>query len=165
MTVSLTGFMGCGKSSVGRRLAALLQGYEFIDLDSYIEDNECRSISSIIFEDGIEAFRTLESKYLKMILDKGGDTILSLGGGTVTTAECEEMVRSRTVCIYLKASYEELVRNLSESTSRPLLKDGPEKIRELLEARIPIYERVSHHIITTEGKYPMELAREAASVI
>lgn len=165
MIISLTGFMGCGKSSVGRRLATLLEGYEFIDLDSLIEDKECRSISAIIEEDGIETFRNLEYKHLSAILNTEADIVLSLGGGTVTTPECEEMIRSKTVCFYLDASAEKLEQNLSGSTSRPLLKGGPERMLELLKERIPIYERVSHHVIETEGKYPMEIAREISDLL
>ena len=105
--IALIGFMGCGKSSVGKLLVDRLPGYELIDLDDFIENVTCRSIPDIFREDGEKGFRELEVAALDSIFmidgDLGRKCILSLGGGTVTTASCRQMLRENATCIYLKA--------------------------------------------------------------
>ena len=146
MIISLIGFMGCGKSSVGRRLSELLC-CPFMDLDDVIEQQTGRSIPDIFATDGEAAFRQMESECLESVLKQSlpsqamgptlcgqrGSTvlepslntpnaILSLGGGTVTQERCAEMVREETVCVYLRASVDTLVARLSdEAAGRPLL--------------------------------------------
>lgn len=146
MIITLIGMMGCGKSSVGRELSRLLS-LPFVDLDDYIEEREGRSIRDIFESDGEAAFRKMELEALTEILfqesssepnqdaagEPGEDSpktdypqakemILALGGGTLTTPECAELVAEHTFCIYLKTSADELFRRLeSESTTRPML--------------------------------------------
>lgn len=145
MIITLIGMMGCGKSSVGRELSRLLS-LPFVDLDGYIETREGRSIRDIFESDGEAAFRKMELEALTEILfqesasepnqdagEPGEDSpqtgypqtkemILALGGGTLTTPECAELVAERTFCIYLKTSADELFRRLeSESATRPVL--------------------------------------------
>lgn len=138
--------MGCGKSSVGRELSRLLS-LPFVDLDDYIEEREGRSIRDIFESEGEASFRKMELEALTEILfqesssepnqdaagEPGEDSpqtdytqtkemILALGGGTLTTPECAELVAERTFCIYLKTSADELFRRLeSESATRPML--------------------------------------------
>lgn len=138
--------MGCGKSSVGRELSRLLS-LPFVDLDEHIESREGRSIRDIFESDGEAAFRKIELEALTEILfqesasepnqdaagEPGEDSpktdypqakemILALGGGTLTTPECAELVAEHTFCIYLKTSADELFRRLeSESATRPML--------------------------------------------
>ena len=150
--------MGCGKSSVGRRLSELLC-CPFMDLDSVIEERAGRSIPEIFASDGEAAFRQMELDTLQNILREVGrqsaplapshsraagpspyagvrecqfrtsasqpistQIVLSLGGGTVMTPECAELVRENTTCIYLRASVDTLVSRLaSEAEGRPLL--------------------------------------------
>ena len=146
MIITLIGMMGCGKSSVGRELSRLLS-LPFVDLDDYIEEREGRSIRDIFESDGEAAFRKMELEALTEILfqesssepnqdaagEPGEDSpqtdypqakemILALGGGTLTTPECAELVAEHTFCIYLKTSADELFRRLeSESATRPML--------------------------------------------
>lgn len=137
--------MGCGKSSVGRELSRLLS-LPFVDLDDDIEDREGRSIRDIFESEGEASFRKMELEALTEILfqesasepnqdagETGEDSpqtdypqtkemILALGGGTLTTPECAELVAEHTFCIYLKTSADELFRRLeSESATRPML--------------------------------------------
>ncbi len=138
--------MGCGKSSVGRELAGLLS-LPFIDLDGYIEMREGRSVREIFAAQGEPAFRALELKALKEILLQGkspeaadgreydgsghpgkedcprnGNLVLALGGGTLTTPECAELVARHTFCIHLKASPETLFARLENGAeNRPML--------------------------------------------
>ena len=145
MIITLIGMMGCGKSSVGRELSRLLS-LPFVDLDDYIEEREGRSIRDIFESEGEASFRKMELEALREILfqesssepnqDAGEpgedspqtyypqakDMILALGGGTLTTPECAELVAEHTFCIYLKTSADELFRRLeSESATRPML--------------------------------------------
>ena len=145
MIITLIGMMGCGKSSVGRELSMLLS-LPFVDLDDYIEEREGRSIRDIFESEGEASFRKMELEALREILfqesasepnqDAGEpgedspqtdypqakDMILALGGGTLTTPECAELVAEHTFCIYLKTSADELFRRLeSESATRPML--------------------------------------------
>mgnify|MGYP002520728331 FL=1 len=150
MIITLTGMMGCGKSSVGRELSGLLS-LPFVDLDEYIESREGRSVRDIFEGEGEAAFRKMELEALKEILFQGAtsesgyatsseasewtdkaspatdrsqarDIIIALGGGTLTTPECAELVSARTFCIYLKASPATLLAHLEhESAGRPML--------------------------------------------
>ena len=157
--ISLIGFMGSGKSSVGKELAKLLPSMELIDLDSYIEAMSDRTIPEIFDTEGEEAFRQMERSALEDIFMTGDLTgasyILSLGGGTVTTEACRRMIRRDTTCFYLKASVETLVRNLEIwPGDRPMLKGGKSlrsRVEELMATRSPIYEKTAHHIINVDG--------------
>ena len=194
--------MGCGKSSVGRRLSELLC-CPFMDLDEEIEAWAGKSIPEIFAEDGESAFRKMELKTLNGIvpmpmysrgplpadagplpLPGGGkmplaynrhtslssedpydessqDIILALGGGTVMTRECAEIVQNRTICIYLKASVETLVSHLEgETANRPMLlgESLRDRISGLMERRSATYESTAHIIIDTDGKTIDEIA-------
>ena len=189
MIISLTGFMGCGKSSVGRRLSELLC-CPFIDLDSVIEERTGRSIPEIFASDGEAAFRKMELDTLRNILEEvGRQTVLSLGGGTVMTPECAGLVREKTTCIYLRASVDTLADRLSaEAEGRPLLtshiKENPvachvgrpqedetsssrirSRIETLMSMRSSTYEGVATHIIDTGSHSIDTLARSIQSMI
>ena len=188
--------MGCGKSSVGRRLSELLC-CPFMDLDEEIEAKTGRSIPEIFAEDGEDAFRKMELETLYDIvpmpvysrgplpadagplpLPGGGkmpltynrhtslssedpadessqDIILALGGGTVMTRECAEIVHKGTRCIYLKTSVETLVCHLEgETENRPMLQGESlrERISSLMAQRSATYEDTAHIIIDTDRK-------------
>ena len=162
-SISLIGFMGSGKSSVGKELSKLLPEMEFIDLDSYIEAMTGRTIPEIFESEGESAFRELERTALENIFMTGeltGDSyILSLGGGTVTTEGCRRMIRRNTTCFYLRASIDTLVSNLEQwPGDRPLLRGRNglrARVKELMATRGPIYEKTAHHIIDVDGNdYP-----------
>ena len=179
MIVSLTGFMGCGKSSVGRKLSELLC-CRFLDLDDAIVERERRSIPEIFATDGEAEFRRIEKDILNNIIDSYGktqnkiseinaDVILALGGGAVMQEECERMVHEGTLCIYLKASVDTLLRHLeSQATGRPLLNMESslrERILDMMDKRAATYERTAHHIIETDGKAIEEIAAEIIDLL
>ena len=164
MTITLNGFMGCGKSSVGKALAALLS-CPLTDLDTFIEEREGRSIPDIFSSEGEKYFRKIEQEALREVIfgkesDKSarpedGTRILSLGGGTVTTVECALLVKRHTYCIYLRAGIDTLVHNLEkDSAGRPMLNCGTGSLRgrieELMEKRSAIYENVASSVIDIE---------------
>ena len=182
MIISLIGFMGCGKSSVGRRLSELL-GCPFMDLDQIIEEAEGRSIPGIFATDGEAAFRQVEQEALRTVIgqcdnlsDSKRHLVIALGGGTVMTSECAEIVHSDTTCIYLKTSVDTLLAHLEgETADRPLLnapsqceesegqRGNPvlhDRITALMALRASTYEKTAHIIIDTDGKSIETIASE-----
>ena len=163
MIISLTGFMGCGKSSVGRELSRLLC-CPFMDLDSVIEEREGRKIPEIFATEGEAAFRRMEAEALrKCIYGQASDKlVVALGGGTVMTEECAKIVHEKTVCIYLRASVETLMDHLAgEVDNRPMLAGNLRtRIEELMSIRSATYEKTAHIMIDTDGKTIEEIARE-----
>ena len=177
MIISLTGFMGCGKSSVGRRLSQLLC-CPFMDLDTEIEARAGCTVAEIFARDGEAEFRRIEQDTLSDIIGQihpGTDrSVLALGGGAVMTEGSAEMVHDRTICIYLKASVDTLMEHLTGETSvRPMLKDSGSaksdeaktevlrsRILELMSLRAETYEHTAHHVIDTDGKTVDEIAQE-----
>ena len=145
--------MGCGKSSVGRRLSELLC-CPFMDLDAVIEEQTGRSIPEIFATDGEAAFRQMEMEVLERVL-KQSTAVISLGGGTVTQERCSEMVKENTLCIYLRTSVDTLVERLTdEAAGRPLLSSDSDlrsRIETLIAQRSEVYESTAHHIIDTDG--------------
>lgn len=164
MFISLIGFMGCGKSCVGKKVSDAL-GCTLTDLDSYIVEKAGKSIPEIFSSCGEQAFRLLEKESLGEILSKsgGGDTVISAGGGTVMTPACARMLKEDTLCIYLKAGIETLVRNLeNDYGSRPMLKTGQgtlkERIEELMRQREAVYESTAAITVNIDGKTFGEVA-------
>ena len=179
MTISLTGFMGCGKSSIGR-LFCERTGSRFIDLDDWIEGRQERRIKEIFATEGEPAFRMMEVSALKDIMETGerqqgteGFTVLSLGGGTLTTPEAVSIVRANTFCIYLRACTDTLVENLyTYPGERPMLGDSQgdrdalrRKIESLMSVRSSIYENSAHAIIDIDGKDYDTIADEILRIL
>lgn len=144
--ISLTGFMGAGKSSVGSELARRL-AWPFVDLDAEIELMDGRSIPSIFRESGEPAFRQLEIKALAQVLrTHERPFVLSLGGGTICMDEAREQILSETECIFLNASEAEILRRVGpDSSSRPVFSLAR------MQERLPFY-RQAHYEISTDGK-------------
>ena len=172
MIISLIGFMGCGKSSVGRRLSELLC-CDFIDLDNEIVAWAGKSIPEIFAEEGEEGFRTIEAERLREILAPRSDQssmVLSLGGGTVMNPESAELVHGKTISIYLRASIDTLVNNLAEeSEGRPMLRTSQgvslrERIESLMSIRSRTYEETAHIIIDTDGRTIDQISSEIMSL-
>ena len=181
MIISLTGFMGCGKSSVGRRLSELLC-CPFMDLDDIIEERAGRRIPEIFASEGEAGFRRMEAEALEACIEKKaardeactisseGKTrgVLALGGGAVMTPSCAELVHEKTVCIYLRASVETLLDHLSgEADGRPMLEGGSlrSRIEELMTLRSSTYEKTAHIIIDTDGKSIDSICQEIISTV
>jgi len=167
MIISLTGFMGSGKTSVGRKLSTLLS-YAFVDLDDYIVKTVGREIKDIFASEGEAAFRKIECECLGKVLDEyeqsGESLILSLGGGAVMTPACLEMIQNRTTCFYLKGTPETLRSHLGgDQSGRPMLQGN--KLESLLELRDPTYETAAHHIICIDGRTVPTIARRIASLL
>lgn len=157
--IVLTGFMGTGKTEVGRLLARRL-GYKFIDADSMIEEEQKMPITEIFKRFGEPYFRDVESEVIKR-LSEMERVVISTGGGVVMREENMTNLRKKGVIICLMASPETIFERTKDDTSRPLLqvKDPLQRIRELLNFRRPYYEKADI-MIDTDGKTPEEVAEE-----
>jgi shikimate kinase len=159
MMITLTGFMGSGKTTVGKVLADFL-GCPFFDLDELIVKKAGKSIPEIFAQDGEAAFRQLEARLLRQMVEKYTENtvVLALGGGAVLNPASAALLHEKTVCIYLKATLETLLARLEgETAGRPLADDA---LAERLAAREPVYEETAHVIIDTDGLFPDEVADE-----
>lgn len=157
MIITLTGYMGSGKSSVGRKLSALL-GFPFIDLDEYVEHKKGCSIPDIISAEGEEGFRALEAECVRDVIIMrqltGENLVLSLGGGTLCIGAVRDFILNNTSCVYLKASFDAIRERVGEDlSSRPLFSE------ELYQKRLSVYE-MAEHIVDTEGKTADTVAEE-----
>ncbi len=128
MKIVLLGYMGSGKTTVGRQLAKEL-GLSFLDLDEYIEKREDAKISVIFAEKGEIQFRKKESAYLKEIFSKEYGFVLSIGGGTPCYADNMTVISEATdKVVYLKLTIDSLVARLkNEKSDRPLIKNIPDQ--------------------------------------
>ena len=159
MMITLTGFMGSGKTTVGKVLADFL-GCPFMDLDDLIVKKAGKSIPEIFAQDGESAFRQLEARLLRQTVEKYTENtvVLALGGGAVTTPASAALLRDKTVCIYLRATLETLLARLEgETAGRPL---ADASLADRLAAREPLYEETAHVVIDTDGLTPEEVADE-----
>ena len=166
MIISFIGFMGCGKSSVGRRLSELLC-CPFVDLDQVIEERAGRTIPEIFAQDGESVFRQMELDALKSI-SFPSKMVMALGGGAIMTPGCAEIVQAETMCIYLRASIDTLVGHLEgQADGRPMLQGAElrERIVRLMEERSDTYEANAHMIIDVDGKDIDEIGAEIADSI
>jgi shikimate kinase len=130
--IFLVGFMGSGKSVIGRALADKL-GYQFLDTDDMVEEKEGRSIEQIFRESGEGYFR--EKEWEALISLKGlSKTVISTGGGLFLGRQHRELIKEQGVSVWLDAPIEEILGRLKGSSSRPLFKDE-KSLKELLENR------------------------------
>lgn len=137
--IVLCGFMGCGKTTVGKALAELLQ-MDFIDLDLFIEEKEGKTVSEIFARHGEEYFRNAETEAARL-LGSSDNKVIACGGGTVLKKENVEALKKNGSIFYLFTDADTVKARLKNDTSRPLLaKDKENTINELLEKRKPIYE-------------------------
>jgi 3-dehydroquinate synthetase/shikimate kinase len=156
--VILTGFMGTGKSTIGKLLAARLDT-EFIDTDAEIERRAGRSVSWLFAERGEAAFRRLEREVLSGLGNEGG-RIIAVGGGALLEEANRQLVRGATI-VCLVAEPTVLMDRISASEERPLLR-GEHDVYELLERREPVYGRYPQ--VDTTGAAPDEVADRVAQV-
>jgi shikimate kinase len=132
-SIILTGFMGSGKSAIGRRLAGRL-GMPFTDLDREIEAGENRTIPEIFRAEGELAFRILENQYLDQVLSESQPQVLALGGGALQQAGIREKIREYGLLVYLEVPEQVLIQRLKRDRNRPMIRD--EKGRPLEDAEL-----------------------------
>lgn len=164
--IILIGFMGSGKSTMGKLVANKLK-CPFIDTDHYIEKKEGRTISDIFADDGEEYFRNLETEVLKELLESKERMVLSLGGGTPLREENRALLKDTGYVIFLKVTPEEAYNRLKDDTERPLLQvpNPKEQIAKLLDFRNPIYEAAADYVLLEENKSLDDVFYELSGIV
>lgn len=149
--VVFIGFMGCGKTTFGKKISRRLK-CPFIDTDKYIENNSGMTISDIFASKGEPYFRSLETDVCRELSDKTG-YIISTGGGIIKSEENMRLLKKNSVIVYLKATPEHIFRNIGNDNDRPLLRGGDkmEKITKLMNERIPVYESLADITVFVAG--------------
>lgn len=145
----LTGFMGCGKTTIGRRVSRQL-GWRFVDLDTRIEERTGLTISTIFQRLGEPAFRDIEHELLTTTLAEATElqlrTVLALGGGTFAQPRNIELLRSASALVlWLDTPLEDLLGRCVTKTHRPLFKDEA-SFRRLYAERVPFYQKADVRI-------------------
>ncbi|MGQ0794085.1 MAG: shikimate kinase [Deltaproteobacteria bacterium] len=156
--IFLVGFMGAGKSSVGKALAKIL-GIRFLDLDDAVEKELKIPIAEIFARFGEEYFRDAESAALKSVSIHEAQVVATGGGAALREENWQAMRRSGGVTVYLRAPAEALWNRVKGNQSRPLLRvENPfERLVEMLDSRIPLYEKADI-AVNTEGLAPESVA-------
>lgn len=151
--IILTGFMGCGKTSVGIRLSYTLRR-TLIDTDKWIEKKQGKTVSEIFASEGEEAFRRMESECIRELIGTAEGQIISTGGGLPVRKENRKLLKKLGTVYYLEVTPECVFERLKGDTTRPLLQgENPrEKIRELLEAREAFYQEGADVVIEVSAK-------------
>ncbi len=147
--IACVGLPGSGKSTVGRQLARR-QGLRFIDSDQVIEQRLGCSIREFFEREGEAAFRDVEAQVLDE-LTQAASGVLSTGGGSVLRPENRQRLHERTTTVYLHSSADEVFKRLRHDQNRPLLQvaDPLGRLRELYQARDPLYRETAHFVIET----------------
>ncbi len=161
--VFLVGFMGAGKTSVGRALSRRLS-LPFEDLDDRIQQREGKSIEQIFRESGECEFRKAETAALRELLGELGSSVrvVALGGGAFVQPDNAALIRAAEVrSVFLDAPVDELLRRCEEQGTQRPLGHGPEQFRELYEKRRESYQRADVRI-ETSGKDVDTVASEVA---
>ena len=150
--IILIGYMGSGKSTVGRKTAKAVE-YTFLDTDVLIEKEEGMTISKLFEEKGESYFREIETETIRRLLAGPKGNIIATGGGLPMKEGNAELLKELGTVIYLKAETDTLVKRLSGDTSRPLLKNGElrEKIETMLAIRGPVYEATADVVLQTDN--------------
>jgi shikimate kinase len=159
----LVGFMGTGKSAVGR-LVAHRMGMQLIDSDTAIEHRAGKPITAIFADEGEETFRRYEREFIE-----GGHPatgcVVSCGGGLVLQEGMSEKLRERGIVVCLSARAETILERTQGNSNRPLLnvEDPLARINEMLEKRMPVYRAVGTEVLT-DGRTISDIATHVQRV-
>jgi shikimate kinase len=158
--IVLIGFMGSGKSTVGRELHQML-GYPLVDMDQWIEQRAGKPVTAIFADEGEGAFRDMETALIdELALPDAPRRIISTGGGVVGRPENREKLRKLGYVVWLKAPVDVLLERTSRNRERPLLhtENPRERIETLLKLREPWYHETAHLAVDTHGLDSGEIA-------
>ena len=153
--------MGTGKSSVGKRLAQVLN-LPFVDSDHEIEARLKVSISTIFDVEGEVGFRLRESQVIADLVEHGTRKVLATGGGAVIREENRAVLQAHGTVIYLSSPVKQLVERTRHDTSRPLLQnvDSEQVLNKLMKEREPFYREVADVVLHTDRKSITRVVQE-----
>jgi shikimate kinase len=156
-TITLVGLMGSGKSSVGKRLAQVLD-LPFRDADDEVETAAGRSIPEIFDQLGEPAFRDGERRVIARLLE-GPPIVLATGGGAFMNAETRDLIKTRSVSVWLKADLPILAKRVARKESRPLLtgKDPMAVLTEQAAVRYPAYAQADITVETGDTSHQVSV--------
>jgi len=152
--IALVGLMGVGKTTVGRRLAKRL-GRSFDDSDDAIEQASGRTVAGYFRDHGEADFRDGEMRVIKRLLAEDPPIVLATGGGAFIHPPTRKLLQEEALVIWLRGDLETLVERVSRNDKRPLLRgvDKRAKMRELMEARHPIYAQAHLKVKIARGPH------------
>jgi len=174
-TIYLSGFSGCGKSTIGPLLAARLKA-PFVDTDEMIERQTGCSIQEMFAKKGERHFRRVEAEVIKLLDRRRGQRrVIALGGGALINKRTRQLVATGGMTVFLSCSVRELYRRLKDKKGRPLLNVGARhgivgrdaklrRIQRLLHERLPVY-RLADVCISTTDRSPRRTVEELLRVI
>ena len=145
--IVLCGFMGCGKSSVGKIIADIT-GRTFIDTDQLTEEREGMTIPQIFAERGEIGFRDAEHSACKAVAEREY-ALISTGGGALTFERNVKLFENDSI-VFIDVDFDEVCRRIGDDDNRPLFKDK-NKAKDLFEMRRPLYRQAAHHIVDGIG--------------
>lgn len=158
----LVGPPGSGKSTIAAELATRL-GVDHVDTDTVVEAQAGKAISDIFVDSGEAAFRALERAAVTEALT--GDGIVSVGGGAILDPVTRADLAGHTV-VFLDVSLSEAAKRVGLGTSRPLLLGNVRtQLKQLMDARRPLYAEVATFAVDTDGRTPEEIADEIAAKV
>lgn len=151
--ITLVGLMGAGKTTVGRRLAQLLE-IPFVDSDQEIVEAAGCSISDIFELYGEDVFRDLEKRVMKRLLGQGA-CVIATGGGAFIQHSIRELIQEKSISVWLNAELDVLIDRVSRRDTRPLLKTGDKRaiMKRLMEERYPLYAEAHLNIDSNAGPH------------
>ncbi|WP_422123167.1 shikimate kinase [Planococcus sp. X10-3] len=158
--IYLVGFMGCGKSAVGRRLSFVLK-MPYYDMDKEIARQSGMAVADIFETHGEAYFRELETQFLQNLKDE--DCIISTGGGVATREINRKIMRRTGLVLFLDAPFREIWRRIHKDPRRPIVVNSTkEQIESLYKARYPLYKAAAHITIRTEYRSLRQITHYAA---
>ena len=151
--IGLIGFMGTGKTTIGKALASSI-GRQFFDTDTLIEELVGKTISQIFLTEGEETFRKFESTVVNEVC-KNESAVIAFGGGVVLSSSNIKAIRTSSVVVLLRASIESILKRTTSNHDRPLLNtienDVESRIRSMLKQRRSFYETAMDYAIDTDA--------------
>lgn len=162
MTIYLCGFMGCGKSTSGKLLAAKT-GLRFTDLDDYIQEKEGMSIPEIFSQKGEPYFRAAEAEAVKEL--SAENSVIACGGGTILNENSAKIARENGTVIFLDIPFEVCYDRIKDDTNRPLVANNTkEQLREIFDKRHDIY-LANSTVRTDADRSPLEVCQDIIKIM
>lgn len=156
MNIYLCGFMGCGKTHIGKRLAKQLK-MNFVDLDNYITSKENRTIPQIFAENGEAYFRQTEAACIKEL---GSGYVVATGGGALLNPETARFANENGAVVFLNAPFSLCYQRIQNDKNRPLVVSSTkEQLYELFVARRDVYKAHARYTVRTDGRVKATIAR------
>lgn len=147
--IYLCGFMGCGKSTVGKILAKNL-GCDFFDMDEYITEKEGMKIPQIFAEKGESYFRTVETEAIRELAEKGG--VIACGGGAMLKKENAAIASEAGTVVYIEVPFEVCYSRISGDRNRPIVMNNTkEELEFIYDSRVPVYKQNSAVTVSGNG--------------